>query len=228
MPRLVKKKSQPAADTGVTTRDIVNLVRERIRIGQFVPGQRLVEADLVRDSGASRAKVREALQRLESEGLVSIEEFRGASVRALGMDQVRQIYQTRMALEGMAAGECARRISASLKKKLQKIQHDMNALERSGDHRRFGQLNDAWHTLIIEGSGNSYAAQFLSQLTVPIHRLLFSSFYNASRLDRANADHKIITQAIVDGRAELAEQAMRDHIQDGLNALAEINEKLRP
>lgn len=227
MPRATKAPVA-AEETSVTSRDITTFVREGIRTGRFVPGQRLVEADLVRDTGASRAKVREALQRLESEALVTIEEFRGASVRLLGMDEVRQIYQTRMALEGMAAGECARVGKTTLKKQLQKLQRAMNALERSGDHQRFAQLNDAWHALIIEGSGNTYAAHFLSQLTVPIHRLLFSSFYNAQRIDRANADHKIITQAIVDGRAELAEQAMRDHIHDGLGALAEISEKLQP
>lgn len=232
MPRTTKasqdKTSQDSRETGVSTRDVSTFVRERIRTGNFVPGQRLIEADLVRDTGASRAKVREALQRLESEGLVTIEEFRGASVRKLGMDQIRQIYQTRMALEGMAAGECARNGKASLKKQLQKLQRAMDGLERTGDHRRFAQLNDAWHALIIAGSGNGYVSHFLSQLTVPVHRLLFSSFYNAQRIDRANADHKIITQAIVDGRGELAEQAMRDHIHDGLMALASINEKLQP
>lgn len=226
MPRS-NRSTVEVRETGVLTRNVVTFVRERIRTGGFVPGQRLVEADLVRDTGASRAKVREALQRLESEGLVTIEEFRGASVRQLSMDQVRQIYQTRMALEGMAAGECARSAKAVLKKQLQKLQRAMDALEHSGDHRRFAQLNDAWHTLIIAGSGNGYAANFLAQLTVPVHRLLFTSFYSAQRIDRANADHKIITQAIVDGRAELAEQAMRDHIHDGLKALAEINEKLQ-
>ncbi|MEY4640480.1 MAG: hypothetical protein RLZZ227_474 [Pseudomonadota bacterium] len=227
MPRTTKAIATAARES-VSAHAVITFVREHIRAGGFVPGQRLVEADLVRDTGASRAKVREALQRLESEGLVTIEEFRGASVRQLGMDQIRQIYQTRMALEGMAAGECARQAKSPLKKQLQKVQRAMNALERSGDHRRFAQLNEAWHALIIEGSGNSYVAHFLSQLTVPVHRLLFSSFYNAQRIDRANADHKMITQAIVDGRAELAEQAMRDHIHDGLVALAEINEKLQP
>lgn len=224
MPRNTKSTATPA--NVVASRDVVTFVRERIRTGRFVPGQRLIELELMQQTGASRARVREALQRLESEALVIIEEFRGASVRKLGMDQVRQIYQARMALEGMAAGECARRAAPALKKQLQKIQRAMNALEHSGDHQQFAQLNDAWHALIIEGSGNSYVAHFLPQLTVPIHRLLFTSFYNARRIDRANADHKIITQAIDDGRAELAEQAMRDHIHDGLMALTEINEKL--
>jgi DNA-binding GntR family transcriptional regulator len=142
------------------------------------------------------------------------------------MDEVRQIYSTRMALEGMAAREFAASDKAALKKKLNSVQKSMNALEDTGDHQRFAKLNDQWHALIIEGSGNGYAAHFLSQLSVPIYRLLFTSFYNAQRIDQANADHKIVTRAIVESKPDLAEQAMRDHIADGLAALMEINERL--
>jgi DNA-binding GntR family transcriptional regulator len=226
MPRTPVKTKAREKHSAVSTRQVIDVLREKIRIGRLVPGQRLVEADIVLETGASRSKVREALQRLETEGLVSIEEFRGATVRQLSMDEVRQIYYARMALEGMAAAEFARSDNQTQKKQLQKLQRSMNALERTGDHRRFAQLNDAWHAQIIEGSGNSYAAQFLSQLSVPIYRLLFTSFYNSQRIDRANADHKIITQAIVEGRAGQAEKAMRAHITDALAALAEINEKL--
>lgn len=219
---------KPSAQAAPATRDVVLALREKIRSGLLVPGQRLIEADIVRELGASRSKVREALKRLEAEGLVSIEEFRGAMVRQLSMEEVRQIYTTRMVLEGMAAAEFAGNDVPKLKKKLAKLQQDMDKLENSGDHHEFARLNDAWHALITEGSGNSYIARFLSQLTVPIYRLLFSSFYSTQRIDRANADHKIITQAIVDGRVKLAEQAMRDHIKDGMAALNELNAKLWP
>jgi DNA-binding GntR family transcriptional regulator len=222
---VLKQEASPP-ERGVGTREIVTTLREQIRAGRLVPGQRLVEADIVRDTGASRSKVREALQRLETEGLVAIEEFRGASVRQLSIDEVRQIYHARMALEGMAAGTFAASDHPLLKKELKKLQQAMNQLEKSGDHHRFAQLNDAWHALIIEGSGNRYAAQFLRQLTVPVYRLLFSSFYSAQRIDSANADHKVITQAIIEGRSEAAESAMRSHILDGFTAISELNAQL--
>lgn len=231
-PLAAKAKVKPKAkevmndESSVKASDVVARLREEIRLGRLVPRQRLVEADIVRETGASRSKVREALRRLESEGLVSIEEFRGASVRHLSMDEVRQIYKARMALEGMAAGDFARAPDGKLKTELQKLQSGMNALERTGLHERFAHLNDAWHALIIKGSGNHYAEQFLAQLSIPVYRLLFTSFYNAQRIDRANADHKVITRAIVEGRADDAERAMRNHILDGFAALSEINAKL--
>ncbi|MEY2853556.1 MAG: hypothetical protein RL030_688 [Pseudomonadota bacterium] len=213
-----KKKATIAAPA-----DVTGWVRERIRNGRLVPGQRLVEADLVTASGASRGKVREALRRLEGEGLVTIEEFRGASVKRLGHDEVRQIYSARMALEGFAAGECARSGDAAFRGRLSAIQQELDEWESAGDHDRFARLNDAWHKLIIAGSGNGYVARFLSDLTVPIYRLLFSTFYTSQRINRANADHRVITAAILEGRAEDAERAMRQHIRDGLDALIELN-----
>jgi DNA-binding GntR family transcriptional regulator len=202
---------------------VVDWVREHIRHGRLVPGQRLVEADIVKATGASRGKVREALRRLESEGLLTIEEFRGASVKRLGRDEVRQIYQARMALEGLAARECALRADAALRARLAQVQEELNDGEHAGNHDRFARLNGTWHGLIITGSGNEYIAQFLKQLTVPIYRLLFASFYTAQRIAAANADHRLITAAIVEGRADDAEQAMRAHIHNGLDALIELN-----
>jgi DNA-binding GntR family transcriptional regulator len=203
--------------------DVTEWVREGIRHGRLVPGQRLVEADIVTATGVSRGKVREALRRLESEGLVSIEEFRGASVKKLGLDEVRQIYLARMALEGLAAGECATRANVAQRTRLQEIQEEMNAGESAGNHDRFARLNQAWHHLIIDGSGNGYIAQFLTRLNVPIYRLLFSTFYTTQRIVTANADHRVITAAVVEGRSADAERAMRTHIQNGLEALIELN-----
>ena len=225
----VRKPARPRASGAKAVRGVagtivvVDWVREHIRHGRLVPGQRLVEADIVAATGASRGKVREALRRLESEGLLTIEEFRGASVKRLGRDEVRQIYQARMALEGLAARECAERADTTLRARLLQVQQELNDGEHSGNHDQFARLNATWHGLIIAGSGNEYIAQFLKRLTVPIYRLLFASFYTAQRIASANADHRVITAAIVGGRADDAERAMRTHIQNGLDALIALN-----
>lgn len=207
----------------VAAAQVVEWVRARIRLGRLVPGQRLVEADIVAATGASRSKVREALRRLEAEGLVTIEEFRGASVKILGPDEVRQIYEARMALEGLAAAACATRADDALRDRLRDIQRELDAVEHAANHDRFAKLNETWHGLIITGSRNEYIAQFLTRLTVPIYRLVFSSFYTADRIASANADHRVITAAIVEGRSDDAERAMRAHIANGLTALLELN-----
>jgi DNA-binding GntR family transcriptional regulator len=222
-PRKLAAAKPASPDRSKATLQVVEWLRERIRLGHMVPGQRLVEADIVAATGASRSKVRDALRRLESEGLITIEEFRGASVKRLGPDEVRQIYQARMALEGLAAAECAMRADASLRQRLLDTQAQLNDVEHAGNHDRFAKLNATWHQLIIEGSGNPFIAQFLTRLSVPIYRLLFSTFYTAQRIALANADHRVITAAIVEGRMADAEGAMRAHISDGLAALIELD-----
>jgi DNA-binding GntR family transcriptional regulator len=224
----MRKQLMPKRAKVSTRRDVPSVhetsdwIRERIRRGRFVPGQRLVEADIVREVGTSRSRVREALQRLSTEGLITIEEFRGASVKTFSRDEIRQIYRARMALEGLAAGDFAVADAPELKARLAKVQEELNSIEHTGDHERFARLNDEWHRLIIEGSGNDYVRRFVERLRVPVYRLLFSTFYNARRIDAANAGHQKITDAIVRGKAKEAERYMRDHIEEGLEALAEL------
>ncbi|WP_083943078.1 GntR family transcriptional regulator [Sphingomonas soli] len=207
----------------VSARDIGEWLRDRIRRGRFVPGQRLIEADIIRETGASRSRVREAIQRLESEGLLVIEEFRGASVKRFSIEELRQIYRARMALEGMAAHDFALLGGQDQKQALMAIQEQLNTCENTADHERFAALNDEWHRLIIEGGRNDYIGTFVQRLRVPLYRLLFATFYSSERLDLANAGHRKITIAIVNGDAQEAERLMREHIEEGLGALSGID-----
>ncbi|WP_232037285.1 GntR family transcriptional regulator [Sphingobium amiense] len=202
--------------------EIADWVRERIRTGRFVPGQRLVEVDIIRAMGASRSKVREALQRLEGEGLVQIEEFRGASVKSTGLEEVAQIYRARVALEGICAADFARHATDEQKQALCALQTELDQCvdERAPD--RFGRLNLEWHRRIVEGSGNVVIAELLKRLNVPIHRLLFESFYDEARLRAANADHRDMLKLLLAGEADAAEAAMRRHIGAGFETLSKI------
>ena len=211
-----------ARNSGEAAGNVADWIRDRIRRGRFVPGQRLIEADIIDQTGASRGKVREALQRLETEDLITIEEFRGASVKRIGPEEIRQIYQARMALEGVAAAEFARVDAPKRKRQLAQLQDAMDHWRDNGGHEGFAELNNRWHRLIIEGSGNEYISQFVERLSVPTWRLLFASFYTDERVDGANADHQKITAAIVEGRADDAEAEMRRHISDGLAAVAAL------
>jgi DNA-binding GntR family transcriptional regulator len=219
MDRLAQSVTAAAPPTSV---EIADWIRERIRKGQFSPEQRLVEVDIIRKTGGSRLKVREAFQRLAAEGLVEIEPFRGASVRSTSLEEVRHIYRARAALEGITAADFARFASDAQRQRLQDIQAE---LERCVDERlpeSFGRLNNEWHHLLVEGSGNTIVLELLQRLNVPIHRLLFDSFYDADRLRTANEDHRRILKAILARDAEGAEEAMRAHVQAGFEMLSAI------
>lgn len=205
-----------------TGADLADWLRDRIRRGRLVPGQRLVEADISAETGASRSKVREAFQRLETEGLVNIEAFRGASVRRVSIEEIRQIYRARVALEGICAADFARFATAEQKAHLLEIQSGLDECVTERAAERFGRLNHDWHKQVIDGSGNAVVRDLLGRLTVPINRLLFESFYDEERLRIANGDHKAITAAIMAGDAAAAEAAMRKHVEDGFETLSNI------
>lgn len=207
--------------------EIADWIREQIRRGRFVPEQRLVEVDIIRKTGGSKARVREALRRLEGEGLVVIQEFRGASVRSAGIEELRQIYRARAALEGITAADFVRYASEEQRARLRELQEDLERCVEERLPERFGNLNTQWHELLVEGSGNQVIASILQRLTVPIHRLLFGSFYNEDRLRTANNDHRRILEAIVAGDSEAAEAAMRTHVKDGFETLAAIESNYR-
>jgi len=213
------KYSEKRAPTAV---EVADWVRDRVRTGRFVPGQRLVEVDIIRQTGASRSKVREALQRLEGEGLVLIEEFRGASVRNTSLEEAAQIYRARLALEGICAADFTRYASDEQKQNLCIVQEQLDKCVDDRAPDRFGRLNVEWHRLIVEGSGNTVIAELLKRLNVPIHRMLFESFYDEKRLRTANADHQNILRLILAGDADGAEEAMRGHIGDGFKTLSKI------
>jgi DNA-binding GntR family transcriptional regulator len=220
------RTQQPGGEKTPSGVDIADWIRNQIRSRRFVPGQRLVEFDITRRTGASRFKVREALQRLAAEGLVEIEEYRGASVRSASMDEVRQLYVARGALEGICAADFTRRSSPAQRAQLQEIAEAMERAVEQDTPELFGRLNAQWHGLIMEGSGNHTIRSVVQRLNTPIHHLLFETFYRADRLRSATADHKAILEAIMNNDPEGARAAMSTHIDNGLRFLSRLDSAL--
>ena len=220
--------SQALPSKGPSALEIADWIRSQIRAARFVPGQRLVEVDLIRQTRGSRFKVREALQRLAAEGLVEIEEFRGASVREASMEEVRQLYRARAALEGICAGDFARLATDAERAALLALAEEMEACVESGTREQFGQLNARWHTLIMQVTGNAVIEGLVKRLNTPVHHLLFETFYRGDRLREAVADHRVIVDAVMARDAPAAEAAMRQHIENGHKFLSALDEAMHP
>ncbi|MEN7535578.1 GntR family transcriptional regulator [Aurantiacibacter flavus] len=214
------------ANKAPSASEIADWIRTRIRSNRLVPGQRLVEVDIIRKTGGSRFKVREAFQRLTAEGLVEIEEGRGASVRDVSMDEVRQLYSARAALEGLCARDFTRKASQADKDRLEQLALDMESCVADGAPERFARLNAEWHSLFVSGSSNEVIGGIVKRLNTPVHHLLFETFYSGSRLREAIADHRLILDAVLAGDALEAEQAMRRHVLNGLQFLSGLERHL--
>ena len=210
------------AKSGPSSAEIADWIRSQIRNSRLVPGQRLIEVDIIRQTGGSRFKVREAFQRLAAERLVVIEEFRGASVRGSSPDEVRQLYQARALLEGMCARDFTLRASPEDRQRLAELAQAMEDCVDSKSPEKFSRLNSDWHTLLMRGAGNAIIEDLVKRLSTPVHHLLFGTFYRGDRLRQAVDDHRAIMAAIEAGDAEAAEQAMRAHVEHGHTFLSEL------
>lgn len=212
------------ARKGPTSSEIADWVRAQIRSNRFVPGQRLVEVDIIRQTGGSRFKVREAYQRLAAEGLVEIEEYRGAKVRGASMDEVRQFYRARAALEGLCAADFTEKASAADRARLCEIAEAMEECVEGERPEEFGRLNSEWHKLLMRGAGNQVIEEMVKRLNTPVHHLLFGTFYRGERLREAARDHREILAAILANDPPRAHDAMRRHVENGLSFLRELDE----
>lgn len=206
--------------------EIADWIRGMIRSSRFVPGQRLIEIDIIRQTKGSRFKVREALQRLEAEGLVEIEEFRGASVRNPSMTEVRQLYRARGALEGICAADFTRHATEEEKSRLAGIAREMELSVERGEPEKFGGLNAQWHSLIMEGGRDLVIKGIVQRLNTPIHHLVFETFYRGERLRAAAEDHRRIIKAIMENAPDRAEAEMRQHVENGLSFLTRLDSEI--
>ncbi|NKE63432.1 GntR family transcriptional regulator [Lentzea sp. PSKA42] len=198
---------------------VVDAIRGAIISGDFSPGQRLVEAELTEQFGASRAAVRDALVQLAGEGLVERIQNRGARVRAVSLEEAVEITEIRMALEGLCAAKAAGRATERDHAELREIGERMRDAVSSGDVFGYSGLNKELHALLLTISGQRTARAVLDRLRGQNVRHQFRLATQPGRPQISLPEHLAIIDAVCAGDAEAAEQAMRAHLRSVLDAL---------
>lgn len=200
-------------------------IRAGIREGVYVPGQRLIEADLTRALGVSRGPLREAMWRLAGEGLVRIEPNRGVVVRKLSRDDVRHIYDIREALEGLAARLAAENIDVgdNRARLRQEVKHQQR-FRKGNDVSGYVRANEAFHDLIVRMSGNDNLLGLVGQLRMPLVWLQFKHLMSNMpiTLNTAAEQHVEVAAAVLEGKPAQAERAMRKHIRESGRSLLQL------
>jgi DNA-binding GntR family transcriptional regulator len=202
---------------------VVDAIRAAIADGEFVPNQRLVEADLSERFGASRTNVRTALVQLASEGLVERVQNRGARVRAVSLAEAIEITEVRMALEGLCAARAAERLTDVDRARLREIGDAMREAVASGDLLGYSELNRRLHDLVLELAGQTTAAAILERLRGQSVRHQFQLAMHPGRPAVSLPQHLEIIEAICAGDADGAEAAMRRHIRSVIDTLPEAD-----
>ncbi|MGH8778839.1 GntR family transcriptional regulator [Paraburkholderia sp.] len=210
-----------------TVEFVMSHIREGVRSGQFAVGSRIIEAELRRNLGVSRGSIREAVSRLAAEGLLEVNLYKGASVRALTNDEIRDLLEIREVVEGLAARKAASRISvADYAERLRLAQKRLDTAEDDAeDPDAYFRANADYHSLLLEIGGNSRLPAILDHLYTTFFRAQAGGLMSHGSVRRSNDDHRRITDAILRGDTGLAELLMRSHIQRTAYLLAQRAQK---
>jgi DNA-binding GntR family transcriptional regulator len=197
-------------------------LREAILRGDYLPGERLVEAQLIAQFSASRFTVRAVLQDLAAEGLVRMEPNRGAHVRKVSLDEAVEITEVRMVVEGLMAARAAERVTPSQAADLDEIAARMRSAVEAGEHRRYSDLNQRLHSMIREISGHQTADRIVQTLRGQLVRHQFTLSLLPGRPQVSLPQHERVVAAIRSRDPKAAEDAMREHIASVIDALRSI------
>ena len=195
-----------------TTNSSYDALREAIVRGDIAPEARLVESEISTNFQMSRGAVRTALIRLEEEGLVVREPHRGARVRKVSDDEAVEILQVRAVLEGLAVRLTAERIDDAGAARLQALLERHRELLEGGDLLGASDANADLHAALLELSGHGTARRLIRALNSQTVRYQYRTILIPGRPAASVAEHTAIVEAVVDGRADEAEAAMRSHL----------------
>ena len=211
------------APTSAAAGPLGGALREAILRGEYTPGERLVEAQLIDRFRASRFNVRAALQELAAEGLVEVRRNRGAHVRKVSLAEAVEITEVRMVLEGLVAARAADRVEPAQATELDEIGVLMRRAVEAGEYRRYSDLNQRLHALIRQVAGHHTADRIVETLRGQLVRHQFMVSLLPGRPQTSLPQHERIIAAIRDRDPKAAETAMRDHIASVIEALKSMD-----
>ncbi|MEO0752745.1 MAG: GntR family transcriptional regulator [Pseudomonadota bacterium] len=191
------------------TKDAYMLILEAIDGGDFRPGDRLVESDLADRFGVSRTPIREALQRLETQSLLT-RDGRSLIVASLDHNQLAELYVVRAELEGLAAGLAARHASPEEVRVLKDMVEDDRKL--IGKPQAMARANRRFHKQIHLSSHNRFLVQQLDLVHRSMALMATTSLAAVGRDEDALKEHEAIVEAIEAGDVPTASSALRSHI----------------
>lgn len=190
-------------------KDAYSLILSAIDNGTYRPGDRLVESELAERFGVSRTPVREALQRLETQSMLT-RDGRSLIVATLDHNQLAELYTVRTELEALSARLAARHATREEVRVLgQMVQEDRRIVN---DPQALSRANRRFHHQIHLASHNRYLVQQLDIVHRTMALMARTSLAAEGRGEKSLAEHQAIVDAIASGDAGAAEAALRDHI----------------
>jgi len=186
--------------------------------GRYAPGQRVVAESIAEQLSMSRMPVRAALRRLHGEGLIILRPNRGAIVRGLSVEEIQDIFDMRVALEGLAVRVAAPRCTEAHLNRLERLLEDMDACV--GEVDTWVQRHCAFHDYLCEISGRTRLHQQILSLYTLIEGPMRLWLEQATFKRKLARDaHRLLIDGLRSRDPALAERAMREHIESTIPPL---------
>jgi len=216
----LQEKNVLKIDEYKTVRDSVfEKLKKAIIDGYFEPGQKLVESQIAQEMGVSRTPVREALRRLEIEKLVVNLPRKGVMVSPIDEVQVKEIFNIRAALEGLAIKLAIDNIDLTTIRQMRKILEEMREAIKRKDLKREVECNTKFHNYIIKAAKSSILTEMLQNIHNHVQRFRHTTLSMEGRSEIALNEHLKILKAIEERDKVKAEQLIEEHIENAKKAL---------
>ena len=207
-------------DTYKPLRDVVSeALRQAIREGVLQPGERLMEIQLADELGVSRTPIREAIRKLELEGFVVMVPRRGTYVADISLKDVVQVFEIRSALEELAAGLAAERITPDELEELERILVEINDYIARDDFDKIVDADIRLHGILYKASRNNRLVDILRNLREQMLRFRSISMHYPGRLAATWEEHRQLVECIANRNSTQARKIAKKHMENSERTL---------
>jgi len=191
---------------------ILTIIEKAILSGSIRPGERLIETELAKNLGISKSPVREALKRLEGDGIVKLEPRRGYFVRDIGRKSIEEFFDTMFIIEPTSAVISLKKKSETVCSEIDELLRNMERCLRKKDYESYRALNDQFHGLFHDLTDNEWLIKISQMLRKQAYILRSLSLYTKDRFSSSIKEHQAIADAYKKGDEKLLEKAVKNHL----------------
>ncbi|MBQ2804122.1 MAG: GntR family transcriptional regulator [Lachnospiraceae bacterium] len=207
-------------DEFLPLRDVVfNTLRQAILTGELKPGERLMEIHLANRLGVSRTPIREAIRKLELEGLVTMIPRRGAEVAQITEKSMSDVLEVRRAMDALCVELACERITDEELAELKKACEGFEQAVRTKDAKKIAQADVELHDIIVQATGNQRLIQLVNNLSEQMYRYRFEYIKDFTQHEKLVEEHRIMYESLVRKDAETASAAAKTHIDNQKKAI---------
>ena len=220
----MQERFQLKMDQFLPLRDVVfNTLRQAILTGELKPGERLMEIHLADQLGVSRTPIREAIRKLELEGLVTMIPRRGAEVAQITEKSMNDVLEVRRAVDALCVELACERIKGEELERLgvacDAFAREAMKPEKEKDVKLLAEKDVALHDIIVQATGNQRLIQLVNNLSEQMYRYRFEYLKDFSQHAKLVEEHRVIYESIVKKECETACEAAKLHIDNQKKAI---------